>query len=105
MRSQAHLPVHTAPKLWVSMACFCMDKKTVNPNCSHWSDINSMAILEKPRIGNWRVWKRSISLNEGREVYLSHSNPVGAALAETAHLQVTEDEAERYILLQEMPFV
>ena len=51
------------------------------------------------------MWKRSISLNEGREVYLSHSNPVGAALAETAHLQVTEDEADRYILLQEMPFV
>jgi len=50
------------------------------------------------------VWKRSISLNEGREVYLSHSNPVGAALAETARLQVTEDEADRYSLLQQMPF-
>ena len=44
------------------------------------------------------------AFQEGRQVYLSHSNTVGAALAETAHLQVTEDEADRYILLQEMPF-
>ena len=44
------------------------------------------------------------AFQEGREVYLSHKNAVGAALAETARLQVTEDEADRYILLQQMPF-
>ena len=44
------------------------------------------------------------AFQEGREVYLSHKNTAGAALAETARLQVTEDEADRHILLQQMPF-
>ena len=43
------------------------------------------------------------AFHEGRKVYLSYKNAVGAALAETARLQVTEDEADRYILLQQMP--
>ena len=33
------------------------------------------------------------AFQEGREVYLSHKNTAGAALAETARLQMTEDEA------------
>ena len=41
------------------------------------------------------------AFQEGREVYLSHKNTAGAALAETARLQVTEDKADRYILLQQ----
>ena len=44
------------------------------------------------------------AFQEGREAYLSHSNTVGAALAETARPQMTEDEADRYSLLQQMPF-
>ena len=44
------------------------------------------------------------AFHERRKVYLSYKNAVGAALAETARLQVTEDEADRYILLQQMPF-
>ena len=41
------------------------------------------------------------AFQEGREVYLSHKNTAGAALAETGRLQVTEDKADRYILLQQ----
>ena len=54
------------------------------------------------------------AFHEGREVYISHKKTVGAALAETARLQVTEDEADKsvhvglmlrkYIRLQQMPF-
>ena len=35
------------------------------------------------------------AFQEGREVYLSHKNTAGAALAETACLQVTEDKADK----------
>ena len=54
------------------------------------------------------------AFNEGKEVYISHKKTVGAALAETARLQVTEEEAEKivdvglmlqkYILQKQMPF-
>ena len=51
---------------------------------------------------------------EGRDIYISHKNTVGAALTQSARLQVTEDEAKkivevglmlrRYILLPQNPF-
>ena len=51
---------------------------------------------------------------DGREIYISHRKTVGAALAETARLHVTDDEAKKivdvglmlrkHILLQQMPF-
>ncbi|KAF4114423.1 hypothetical protein G5714_004646 [Onychostoma macrolepis] len=54
------------------------------------------------------------ALSEGRDVYISHKKIVGAAVAQTSCLQVTEDEAKtivevglmlrKYILLQQMPF-
>lgn len=52
--------------------------------------------------------------SEGRDIYISHKKTVGAALAHTADLEVTEDGAtkiievglmlRRHILLQQMPF-
>ncbi|KAF5301239.1 hypothetical protein FQA39_LY10825 [Lamprigera yunnana] len=54
------------------------------------------------------------SFNDGKEVYISHKKTIGAALADTARTQVTEDEADKivdvavllrkYILFQQMPF-
>ena len=54
------------------------------------------------------------AFKEGKEVYLSHKQTVGAVLADTARLQVTENKAEKnvhvglmlrkYILLQQMSF-
>ena len=54
------------------------------------------------------------AFQQGREVYISHKQAVGEALAETARLQVTEDEAQKivdvglmlrkYVILQQMPF-
>ena len=52
--------------------------------------------------------------SQGRDIYISHKMTVGAVLAQTSDLQVTEDEAKkiidvglmlrRYILLQQRPF-
>ena len=54
------------------------------------------------------------AFNQSKKVYISHKKTVGAALAETAQLQVTEEKAEKivdvglmlqkYILQKQMPF-
>lgn len=80
---------------------------------SDWMGVNIHPTRFKEHLLN-KLGPDWVAFQQGREVYISNKQTVGAVLAATAQLQVTDDEAQKivdvgimlrkYVLLQQSPF-